>query len=181
MKKDIFRIAMAACLLMPSFCAANAQQDQTEAISFTTPRQQRMPRATPDLTARKIAEELELDDSTTTKFIAIYKNYRNEMRIYAPKSTDANRREPGRMTVPTNVTGATAGVNAKSDSKKSGKNIKGSAKKDETIDPKIEKLREKYNKQYSEFLSKEQIDKIYEIEKESRQPRVTLRKVDNEL
>lgn len=178
MKKDLFRIAMAACLLMPSFSAANAQQDKTETLNFTTPQQRRMTRTTPDQTARKIAEELELDDSTTTKFMAIYKNYRNEMRLLRHKNTDFDGLEPGRMTrIPVN----SETTNVKSENKKGSTNGKNNAKKDDTTDPKIAKLREKYNKQYSEFLSSEQIEKIYELEKNSQHPQITLRKVDNEL
>ena len=92
--------------------------------------------------ARHIAHELALDDATTQKYVATYKDYQQEVWALGPRvrrhKTDA-------------VTEAEAEQANKARMEQS---------------QKILDLREKYYKEYSKFLTQKQIERAYELEQQ---------------
>ncbi|MCI5818552.1 MAG: hypothetical protein MR017_06820 [Paraprevotella sp.] len=95
--------------------------------------------------ANHIAGKLAFDDATTTKFVATYKQYLNEIWSLSPKRgmrKDANK---------TNRTEAETEQLIKQRFATSQKRLA---------------IREKYYGKYREFLNPKQIERVYQIEKE---------------
>ena len=92
--------------------------------------------------ARHIAHELALDEATTQKFVDTYKACQQEVWALGPR---VKRQQ-------TNVTEAEAEQANKARFEKS---------------EKILKIREKYYKEYSKFLTQKQIERAYELERKS--------------
>jgi len=105
-------------------------------------------------TAKRIAQELALDDTTSQKFVTTYCNFQQMMRN---ARTNARFEEQG----PDKNSSATqANVErskAASDSLRKIKNME--------IQQRILALKENLNNAYSEFLTPEQIEQVYELER----------------
>ena len=93
--------------------------------------------------ARHIAHELALDDATTQKYVATYKAYQQEVWALGP------RVKPKKQTDMTETESEQA--------------IKDRFEHSE----KILKIREKYYKEYSKFLTQKQIERAYELEQQT--------------
>lgn len=91
--------------------------------------------------ARHIAHELALDDATTQKYVATYKAYQQEVWALGPK---VKRNQ-------TNASEAEAEQANKARFEQS---------------EKILRIREKYYKEYSKFLTQKQIERAYELEQQ---------------
>ena len=92
--------------------------------------------------ARHIAHELALDDATTQKYVATYKAYQQEVWALGPR---LKRHQA-------NVSEAEAEQANKARFEQS---------------EKILKIREKYYKEYSKFLTQKQIERAYELEQQT--------------
>lgn len=93
--------------------------------------------------ARHIARELAFDDATTKKFISTYCDFQKEMWALGPKEHREHKGEK---------TDAEAEQNIK-------KRFEHSQK--------ILDLREKYYKEYTNYLSPKQIERVYELEQQA--------------
>ena len=94
--------------------------------------------------AKKIAEELKLDDSTTKKFIATFTQCQNEIWAAGPQNERKNRDQKSSMT-----------------DDEARKIIQDRFAHRQ----KINAIQEKYYAEYSKFLSQKQILSVYNIEK----------------
>ncbi len=124
------------CTMMMVVCSSSVQA-QTEQS-----KKQRISREElAEKQARHIARELALDDATTTKYVNTYKACQQEIWALGPRI----RRHQG------NASEAEAEQANKARFEQS---------------EKILRIREKYYKEYSKFLTQKQIDRAYELERQ---------------
>ncbi|MBR6828807.1 MAG: hypothetical protein IKM76_11780 [Prevotella sp.] len=129
-------LSLAICAIMMGVCST-AVQAQTEQS-----KKQRISREQlAEKQARHIAHELALDDATTQKYVATYKACQQEVWALGPK---VKRNQ-------TNASEAEAEQANKARFEQS---------------EKILKIREKYYKEYSKFLTQKQIERAYELEQQ---------------
>lgn len=127
-------LSFALCAIMMAVCST-AVQAQTEKS-----KKQRISREQlAEKQARHIAHELALDDATTAKYVETYKACQQEVWALGPrvKRHQANASE--------------------ADAEQANK-----ARFEQS--EKILKIREKYYKEYSKFLTQKQIERAYELE-----------------
>ena len=93
--------------------------------------------------AKHIAHELALDDATTAQFVTTYSDYQKEVWALGPRLGHKQKQE---------TTDADAEQAIKQRMERS---------------QKILNLREKYYKKYSQFLTQKQIERVYELERQS--------------
>lgn len=130
-------LSLALCAIMMAVCST-AVQAQTEKS-----KKQRISREElAEKQARHIAHELALDDATTQKYVDTYKACQQEVWALGPR---VKRHQD-------NVTEAEAEQANKARFEQS---------------EKILKIREKYYKEYSKFLTQKQIERAYELERKS--------------
>jgi len=130
-------LSFALCTIMMAVCST-AVQAQTEQS-----KEQRISREElAEKQARHIAHDLALDEATTVKYIATYKACQQEVWALGPRV----KRQQG------NATEAEAEQANKARFEQS---------------EKILKIREKYYKEYSKFLTQKQIERVYELERKS--------------
>ena len=130
-------LSFALCAIMMAVCST-AVQAQTEQS-----KKQRISREElAEKQARHIAHDLALDDATTAKYVETYKACQQEVWALGPrvKRQQANASE------------AEAEQANKARFEQS---------------EKILKIREKYYKEYSKFLTQKQIERAYELERKS--------------
>lgn len=130
-------LSLAFCAIMMAVCST-AVQAQTEQS-----KKQRLSREElAEKQARHIAHELALDDATTAKYVETYKACQQEVWALEPR---VKRQQA-------NATEADAEQANKARFEQS---------------EKILKIREKYYKEYSKFLTQKQIERAYELERKS--------------
>lgn len=137
MKKTI---SIAICAIMMAVCstAALAQDNKPS-------KKQRMSREQlAEAQAKHIAHDLALDDATAQKFVTTYSEYQKEIWELGPRSH--GKKHHAEMT--------------DADAEKA---IKDRFEHSE----KILKIREKYYKEYSKFLTQKQIQRVYELEQKT--------------
>jgi len=132
-------ISFAICAIMMVVCST-AVQAQTEKS-----KKQRMSREElADKQARHIAHKLALDDATTQKFVKTFCDYQKD--VWALDSRVQGKKKKADMT---------------------------DAEVEQAIKTHIERshkildLREKYYKEYNKFLTPKQIQRVYEMEKQT--------------
>ena len=131
-------ISLAICAIMMAVCST-AVQAQTEQS-----KKQRMSREElAEKQARHIAHQLALDDATTQKYVETYKACQQEVWALGPRVKTKKKAE---------MTEA-----------ESEQAIKARFEQSE----KILKIREKYYKEYSKFMTQKQIERAYELERKS--------------
>lgn len=130
-------ISIAICAIMMAVCST-AVQAQTEQS-----KKQRMSREQlAEAQAKHIANDLALDDATTQKFVKTFCDYQKDVWALGP-------RVQGKKT---DMTDAEAEQAIKARMNRS---------------QKILDLREKYYKEYNKFLTPKQIQRVYELEKQT--------------
>ena len=131
--KNIIRLTVVILMMTLSGLSANAQNNQ----------RQRMTREQlAEAQANYIANQLALDDATTSKFVNTYCDFQKELWAIGPRMKQ-NRK------------GSTTDAQAQ-------QSINDRFERSQ----KILALREKYYKKYSTFLTQKQIQRVYELERQ---------------
>lgn len=105
-----------------------------------------------------IAKSLKLKKADTKKFIATYTEYLKELQALRPQTPPKNRerrRQPN---------DSTAQRPPRQRGQRGGEPSEEMKKRMEEMQQKVQTIREKYAPAYAEYLSPEQIKKIYELE-----------------
>ena len=140
--KKVFRILLTTIMMVAFSTAVSAQ----EAAGQQPSKKQRMSREQmAEMQAKHIARQLALDDATTQQFIETYSAYQKEVWALRPqgKGMRKNRAE---------MTDAEAEKAIKDQFDHS---------------QKVLSLRQEYFNKYSKFLTAKQIQRVYELEKQS--------------
>ncbi len=136
MMNNMRKLIMACVMAMASICVAMARQYDCEGGRRSRPNMEQFTRAQ----ANRIAQQLDLDDTATKKFVETFCNCRKE--IAATRLPRPNKK-------PEDMTDAEVAKGIKARFQQSRK---------------ILSIREKYYKAYSRFLSPKQIQKVYDLE-----------------
>lgn len=150
MKTTIKRLMLSAMMIVMA-TSAIAQDDNNGRKRMT--REQLAERQ-----AKHIAHQLAFDNGTTEKFVAAYTEYHKELWALRPQMAKKIRDDKQR----TEKTQKANEVKAK---KLAEKETDGKVKRQMERSKKLMALKEKYYDKYAEFLSTQQIDRVYEIEK----------------
>ena len=135
--KKMISIAISAMIMVVCSTAAQAQDNDGK--------KQRMSREQlAEAQARHIARDLALDDATTQKFIKTFSDCQQEVWALGPKAKDKKKKEE--------MTDA---------------EVEKSIKDRFELSEKLLKIREKYYKEYSKFLTQKQIQRVYDLEKKT--------------
>jgi len=140
--KKVFRILLTTIMMVAFSTAVSAQ----EAAGQQSSKKQRMSREQmAEMQAKHIARQLALDDATSQKFIETFSAYQKEVWALRPqgKGKHKNRAE---------MTDAEAEKAIKDQFDHS---------------QKVLSLRQEYFNKYSKFLTAKQIQRVYELEKQS--------------
>ena len=138
--KKVFSIMLTA-IMMVAFSTAVSAQDNNNAQQHKRQRMSREQMA--EMQAKHISRQLALDDATSQKFIETYSAYQKEVWSLCPQG---KRKKKADMT------------DAETEK----------AIKDQfDHSQKILTLRQEYYKKYSKFLTPKQIQRVYELEKQS--------------
>ena len=136
-------LTLAICAMMMAVGSASAQQQSNQNNPNKQGKQQRMSREQlAEAHAKHIAHDLALDDATTQKFVKTFSDYQKEMWALNQKGCMKKA----------DMTEAEAEQALKSRFEQS---------------QKLLSLREKYYKEYSKFLTQKQIQRVYELEKQT--------------
>ena len=139
--KKVFSI-MLTTIMMVAFSTAVSAQDNNNAQQRS--KKQRMSREQmAEMQAKHISRQLALDDATSQKFIETYSAYQKEVWALRPQ---------GKHQKKTDMTDAEAEKAIKDQFDHSQKMLT---------------LRQDYYKKYSKFLTPKQIQRVYELEKQS--------------
>ena len=151
--KKVFRILLTAIMMVTFSTAVSAQENQAqqpkakENKAQQPSKKQRMSREQmAEMQAKHISRQLALDDATSQKFIETYSAYQKELWALRPhdgKGMQKNRAE---------MTDAEAEKAIKDQFDHS---------------QKVLTLRQEYYKKYSKFLTAKQIQRVYDLEKQS--------------
>ena len=140
--KKVFRILLTTVMMVAFSVGVSAQEANAQKPS----KKQRMSREQmAEMQARHIARQLALDDATSQKFIETFSAYQKEVWALRPQGREMrkNRAE---------MTDAEAEKAIKDQFDHS---------------QKVLSLRQEYYNKYSKFLSAKQIQRVYELEKQS--------------
>lgn len=140
--KKVFRILLTTIMMVAFSVVVSAQETNTQKPS----KKQRMSREQmAEMQAKHISRQLALDDATSQQFIETFCAYQKEVWALRPqnKNMHKNRAE---------MTDAEAEKAIKDQFDHS---------------QKVLSLRQEYYKKYSKFLSAKQIQRVYELEKQS--------------
>ena len=140
--KKVFRILLTTVMMVVFSVSVSAQEANAQKPS----KKQRMSREQmAEMQARHIARQLALDDATSKKFIETFSAYKKEVWALRPQGREMrkNRAE---------MTDAEAETAIKDQFDHS---------------QKVLSLRQEYYNKYSKFLSAKQIQRVYELEKQS--------------
>ena len=140
--KKVFRILLTTVMMVAFSVGVSAQEANAQKNS----KKQRMSREQmAGMQAKHIARQLALDDATSQKFIETFSAYQKEVWALRPQGKDMqkNRAE---------MTDAEAEKAIKDQFNHS---------------QKVLSLRQEYYNKYSKFLSAKQIQRVYELEKQS--------------
>lgn len=144
--KKLMRIAATLAIMMA--CCATVSAQENNAPQRKDGNRQKMTREQfTEKQARNIADQLALDDATTTKFIDTYCACQKEIWTLAPKPNGRQRGEK----------------KAEKTEAQAEKNLKSRFEHSQ----KLLDIRQKYYKEYSKFLTQKQIERMYELEKQN--------------
>lgn len=139
--KKVFSILLTAIMMMAFSTAVSAQENDTQKS-----KKQRMSREQmAEMQAKHIARQLALDDATSQKFIETFSAYQKEVWALRPQGKQHGKKK----------------------SEMTDAEVEKSIKDQFDHSQKILTLRQNYYKKYSKFLTPKQIQRVYELEKQS--------------
>ena len=139
--KRVFSIALTAIMMVAFSTVVSAQDNNAQQHS----KKQRMSREQmAEMQAKHISRQLALDDATSQKFVETFSAYQKEVWALCPKRKGQKKK------------------NDMSDAE-----VEQSIKDQFDHSQKILTLRQDYYKKYSKFLTPKQIQRVYELEKQS--------------
>ena len=139
--KKVFNILLTAILMMAFSTAVSAQENDAQKS-----KKQRMSREQmAEMQAKHIARQLALDDATSQKFIETFSAYQKEVWSLRPQGKQHGKKK----------------------SEMTDAEVEKSIKDQFDHSQKILTLRQNYYKKYSKFLTPKQIQRVYELEKQS--------------
>ena len=139
--KRVFSIALTAIMMVAFSTVVSAQDNNAQQHS----KKQRMSREQmAEMQAKHISRQLALDDATSQKFVETFSAYQKEVWALCPKGKGQKKK------------------NDMSDAE-----VEQSIKDQFDHSQKILTLRQDYYKKYSKFLTPKQIQRVYELEKQS--------------
>lgn len=140
--KKVFSILLTAIMMMAFSTAVSAQENDGQQPS----KKQRMSREQmAEMQAKHIARQLALDDATSQKFIDTFSAYQKEVWTLRPQGKQHGKKK----------------------SEMTDAEVEKSIKDQFDHSQKILTLRQEYYKKYSKFLTPKQIQRVYELEKQS--------------
>jgi len=140
--KKVFSILLTAIMMMAFSTAVSAQENNGQQPS----KKQRMSREQmAEMQAKHIARQLALDDATSQKFIDTFSAYQKEVWTLRPQGKQHGKKK----------------------SEMTDAEVEKSIKDQFDHSQKILTLRQEYYKKYSKFLTPKQIQRVYELEKQS--------------
>lgn len=140
--KKVFSILLTAIMMMAFSTAVSAQENNGQQPS----KKQRMSREQmAEMQAKHIARQLALDDATSQKFIETFSAYQKEVWTLRPQGKQHGKKK----------------------SEMTDAEVEKSIKDQFDHSQKILTLRQEYYKKYSKFLTPKQIQRVYELEKQS--------------
>ena len=140
--KKVFSILLTAIMMMAFSTAVSAQENNGQQPS----KKQRMSREQmAEMQAKHIARQLALDDATSQKFIDTFSAYQKEVWTLRPLGKQHGKKK----------------------SEMTDAEVEKSIKDQFDHSQKILTLRQEYYKKYSKFLTPKQIQRVYELEKQS--------------
>ena len=140
--KKVFRILLTTIMMVTFSTALSAQEANTHQPS----KKQRMSREQmAEMQAKHISRQLALDDATSQKFIETFSAYQKEVWALRPQGKGIHKKK-------SEMTDAEAEKAIKDQFDHS---------------QKVLTLRQEYYKKYSKFLTAKQIQRVYELEKQS--------------
>ena len=140
--KKVFRILLTTIMMVAFSTAVSAQEANAQQPS----KKQRMSREQmAEMQAKHISRQLALDDATSQKFIETFSAYQKEVWALRPQGKGMHKKK-------SEMTDAEA--------EKAIKDLFDHSQK-------VLTLRQEYYKKYSKFLTAKQIQRVYELEKQS--------------
>ena len=139
--KKVFSILLTAIMMVAFSTAVSAQENDAQKS-----KKQRMSREQmAEMQAKHIARQLALDDATSQKFIETFGAYQKEVWALRPQGKQHGKKK-------SDMTDA---------------EVEKSIKDQFDHSQKILSLRQEYYNKYSKFLTPKQIQRVYELEKQS--------------
>ena len=139
--KKVFSILLTAIMMMAFSTAVFAQENDAQKN-----KKQRMSREQmAEMQAKHIARQLALDDATSQKFVETFGAYQKEVWALRPQGKQHGKKK----------------------SEMTDAEVEKSIKDQFDHSQKILTLRQDYYKKYSKFLTPKQIQRVYELEKQS--------------
>ncbi|MBO7047166.1 MAG: hypothetical protein J6W38_12615 [Prevotella sp.] len=140
--KKVFRILLTT-VMMVVFCTAVSAQDNNAQQHSKKQRMSREQMA--EMQAKHISRQLALDDATSQKFVETFSAYQKEVWALRPQGKEKHQKK----------------------SEMTDAEVEKSIKDQFDHSQKILTLRQDYYKKYSKFLTPKQIQRVYELEKQS--------------
>ena len=140
--KKVFRIMLTTLMMVAFSTAVSAQENGTQQPS----KKQRMSREQmAEMQAKHIARQLALDDATSQKFIETFGAYQKEVWALRPQGKGMHKKK----------------------SEMTDAEVEKAIKDQFDHSQKLLTLRQDYYNKYSKFLTAKQIQRVYELEKQS--------------
>ena len=140
--KKVFRILLTTVMMVAFSVGVSAQEANAQKPS----KKQRMSREQmAEMQAKHIARQLALDDATSQKFIETFSAYQKEVWTLRPQGKQHGKKK----------------------SEMTDAEVEKSIKDQFDHSQKILTLRQEYYKKYSKFLTPKQIQRVYELEKQT--------------
>ena len=140
--KKVFSILLTAIMMVAFSTAVSAQENNGQQQNK---KQHRSREQMAEMQAKHIARQLALDDATSQKFIETFGAYQKEVWALRPQGKQ----------------------HGKKNSEMTDAEVEKSIKDQFDHSQKILTLRQEYYKKYSKFLTPKQIQRVYELEKQS--------------
>ena len=140
--KKVFSILLTAIMMVAFSTAVSAQENNGQQQNK---KQHRSREQMAEMQAKHIARQLALDDATNQKFIETFGAYQKEVWALRPQGKQ----------------------HGKKNSEMTDAEVEKSIKDQFDHSQKILTLRQEYYKKYSKFLTPKQIQRVYELEKQS--------------
>ena len=169
MRKTI-KTSMFAIILLATSSAANAQANVSQSGHRGINRPS--PEKRIENMAKKIANQLGLDEKTSKKFQELYKKEQNDMMETMPSKGNGMPQMGGQQGNPPmggpQGNPPMGGPQGNPPSMNGGQPM-GGPQMSETKKKDLDAIKKKYNKKYAKLLSQEQINKMHEIQEQERQ------------
>ena len=140
--KKVFSILLTAIMMVAFSTAVSAQENNGQQQNK---KQHRSREQMAEMQAKHIASQLALDDATSQKFIETFSAYQKEVWTLRPQGKQHGKKK----------------------SEMTDAEVEKSIKDQFDHSQKILTLRQDYYKKYSKFLTPKQIQRVYELEKQS--------------